>query len=70
MFWRSTSTFGQPSAVDLVLDRSDANLELLLDEDDLQQVLQAWEASWHCPAAVLRARSRGAAVFRVRRARP
>ena len=40
MFWRSTSTFGQPSAVDLVLDRSDASLELLLDEDDLQQVPQ------------------------------
>lgn len=64
MFWRSTSTFGQPSAVDLVLDRSDASLELLLDEDDLQQVLHAWDAPWLCPAAVLCARTRGTAAPR------
>lgn len=38
MFWRSTSTFGQPSVVDSLLERSDVTLEHLLDEDDLQQV--------------------------------
>jgi len=37
MFWRSTSSFGQPSVVDALLDKSDATLEQLLDEEDLLQ---------------------------------
>ncbi|KAK9832602.1 hypothetical protein WJX81_002843 [Elliptochloris bilobata] len=41
MFWRSMSTFGQPSVIDTLLDRSGVSLELLLDEDDLQQEVRA-----------------------------